>query len=353
MSRSPFRRGFTLVELLVVIAIIGILVALLLPAIQAAREAARRTQCINNLKQLGLACQNYHDTYRVFPPGEGGTTGGGWGTCNVPPGNHQGAMSCFVVMMPFFEQGSLYDTIVDGGFPTSNPWGGYGPYSFTGNYEPWLTSFDNLLCPSDPGATLEGGVARVNYCHSRGDTIYNLRKKDPRGMFGRWSKIKMSSVVDGTSNTVAFSELTIYTARYQMKGGVANIGGLNTNPGICYSRVNPDGTIIETMSSHYNMRGRTWSGGFPVVQGFNTVLAPNGPRCATDRGEWNNHAVLPPDSYHPGGVNVTMVDGSTQFITDSIDTGNLTLPNVISGPSPYGVWGALGSKNGGEAIDMP
>jgi len=140
---------------------------------------------------------------------------------------------------------------------------------------------------------------------------------------------------------------------WPVKGGVSGpAGGLNTNPGSCLLRVNPDGTIQETMSSHYNLRGRTWSGGYPIIQGFTTVLAPNGPRCAVDRGEWS-WGVLPPDSYHPGGVNVTMADGSTQFITDNIDTGNLAAAEVTTGPSPYGVWGALGSKNGRESVELP
>jgi len=323
--------GFTLVELLVVIAIIGILVALLLPAIQAAREAARRSQCVNNLKQLGLALHNYHDTYNVFPPGEGGTNGGGWGVCDVPPGNNVGSLSPFVVMMPFYEQQAEYERIKDGGF---GGWQGFGPHTLRSSYEPWQNTPPNLLCPSDPGAGQKGGCGRVNYCHSRGDSITQIRAKNPRGIFGRWSNLTMASITDGTANTVAFSEHSIYEMRRQLKGGVSGpAGGLNTNPGSCLLRVNPDGTIQETMSSHYNLRGRTWSGGYPIIQGFTTVLAPNGPRCAVDRGEWS-WGVLPPDSYHPGGVNVTMADGSTQFITDNIDTGNLAAAEVTTGPSP-------------------
>jgi prepilin-type processing-associated H-X9-DG protein len=212
----------------------------------------------------------------------------------------------------------------------------------------------NLFCPSDPGSTQEGGCGRVNYCGSRGDSIARIRAKNPRGIFGRASSIKMSSITDGTSNTVAFSEMTIYMSRRRLQGGVAGpIGGLNATPGACLNMLNPDGTIIETMASHYSLRGRTWAGGWPIIQGFTTVLAPNAPRCATGRGEWNGHAVLPPDSYHPGGVNACMADGSTQFITDSIDTGNLAAHEVSVGMSPYGVWGALGSKQGGEPVEMP
>jgi prepilin-type processing-associated H-X9-DG protein len=256
-------------------------------------------------------------------------------------------------MMPFYEQQAEFERIKTGGFPASDPWQGFGPHPLQSGYEPWQLTPPTLLCPSDPGATQEGGCGRVNYCHSRGDSITQIRQKKTRGMFGTFSKIKMSNVVDGTSNTAAFSEHTIYMSRRKMKGGVSGpMGGLDTNPGSCFLRINADGTIQETMSSHYDLRGRTWSGGWPIVQGFTTVLAPNGPRCAPDRGEWQ-WGVLPPDSYHPGGVNLCMVDGSTQFIIDSIDTGNTALPEVTSGPSPYGVWGALGSKDGTEAVAAP
>jgi prepilin-type processing-associated H-X9-DG protein len=259
-------------------------------------------------------------------------------------------------MLPFYEQASLFERIANGGQISGNTWNPFGPHPLRcggPSYEPWQTTLPELLCPSDPGAAQKGGCGRVNYCHSRGDSIQRVNSSNPRGIFGTRSNISMAAITDGTSTTVAFSELCIYMTRRKMHGGVAGpIGGLNSNPGSCYSMVNPDGTITETMSSHYDRRGRTWSGGWPIGQGFTTVLPPNAPRCAPDRGEWQ-WGVLPPDSYHPGGVNVGMADGSTRFVADNIDTGNLSASEPTSGASPYGVWGALGSKDGGEAVDMP
>jgi len=350
--------GFTLVELLVVIAIIGILVALLLPAIQAAREAARRSQCVNKLKQLGLALQNYHDTYNLFPPGMGGTSGSlGWtGSppgCNFPPGNNVGALSPFVGMLPYLEQSPLYERITGDVPGPGGNWQPFGGFPFTTTYEPWTVKLAEFLCPSDSSSGLTG-TGRVNYCYSRGDTITDINNPKPRGMFGRWSNIRMADVRDGTSNTIAFSELCIYQERYRRKGGCANVSGLNTNPGGCYAAIDPTDSnkIIETMASHYSLVGLAWSAGHPVIQGFNTVLPPNAPRCASDRGEWA-WGVFPPDSYHPGGVVGCMVDGSTHFFSGDIDTGDVSVGQVTSGKSPYGVWGALGSKKGQEAAGVP
>lgn len=356
-SRWHSTVGFTLVELLVVIAIIGILVALLLPAIQAAREAARRTQCVNNLKQLGISLHNYHDTYKIFPSGMGGTNGPGWGTCELPGpgGNHTGGMSPYLAMLPYMEQDPLYQEIVTPYPNGATPWAAWGPYSMQANYPPYQARIPGLLCPSDPGASQTGGIGRVNYAHSRGDSINNNQNaQNPRGVFGRWSNIGMQSVLDGTSTTIAFSEVAIYTTLHRLKGGYAIQAGLNTNPGGCLTRIAPDGISLLGVdtSSHYNMSGLYWPAGFPMIQGFTTVLPPNGPRCAPSKGEWN-WGVFSPQSYHPGGVNGCMVDGSTRFFADSIDSGNLAAPEVANGSSPYGVWGAIGSKDGSEGISLP
>jgi prepilin-type N-terminal cleavage/methylation domain-containing protein len=353
---SHSKLGFTLVELLVVIAIIGILVALLLPAIQAAREAARRTQCVNNLKQLGISLHNYHDTYKVFPAGMGGTTGPGWGTCELPGpgGNHTGGMSPYVSMLPFMEQDPLYQEIVNP-YPAATPWAAWGPYPMQASYPPWQAQLPGLLCPSDPGASQTGGIGRVCYAHSRGDSINNnTGLKNPRGLFGQWSFLGMRDVVDGTSTTIALSEVSIYTALNKLKGGYAIVAsGLNTNPGQCLARMNPDGITLNGVdtSSHYNMSGLYWPAGFPIIQGFTTVLPPNTARCAPAKGEWN-WGVFPPQSFHPGGVNGCMTDGSTRFFADSIDSGNLAAAEVGTGSSPYGVWGAIGSKDGAESVSL-
>ena len=154
---SHSKLGFTLVELLVVIAIIGILVALLLPAIQAAREAARRTQCVNNLKQLGISLHNYHDTYKVFPAGMGGTTGPGWGTCELPGpgGNHTGGMSPYVSMLPFMEQDPLYQEIVNP-YPAATPWAAWGPYPMQGELSAVASAAPRFAMPLGSGCQPNG-----------------------------------------------------------------------------------------------------------------------------------------------------------------------------------------------------
>ncbi len=365
MFRSLFRRGFTLVELLVVIAIIGILIALLLPAVQAAREAARRTQCTNKLKQLGLALHNYHDTYGSLPPGMAGTSApGGWGVTDVPPGHNNRNLGPIPMMLPFFEQGPLYDQVTSWYTdPAGQVWSPWGPYPMRGNYGSggylWRIRITDLLCPSDGNAATisTSGGAYENYVFSRGDSIRSAHSlANPRGIFGYYSKLSFASIRDGTSNTIALSERVVYSGiRDRLFGGICTRTGLDINPSQCLAAKGPNGTLLPPFgSSHWQILGRSWAGGFMTATGFNTVLGPNQPTCMNDRGEWQ-WGVCPPSSFHPGGVNGTMADGSVRFFSETIDTGDLTQteptrqsPALVQ--SPYGVWGALGSKDGGEPI---
>src|SRR5688500_16152212 len=164
-KREP--RAFTLVELLVVIAIIGVLVALLLPAVQAAREAARRTQCGNNLKQLTLALHNYHDTYLYLVFRRGGTSGG-----TVDQSN-QNRLSGFIPLLPFLEQKPMYDNIANGDPTITVPPMGktaWNSWPTGGVHIGWNDSPDTLLCPSDNGYSTKLG--RLNsYAFSNGDQV--------------------------------------------------------------------------------------------------------------------------------------------------------------------------------------
>jgi len=345
--------GFTLVELLVVIAIIGILIALLLPAVQAAREAARRSQCTNNLKQAGLALHNYHDTMKTFPFMRGGTSAGG---------NYlstSGTMSGFPSMLPYLEQTALYSQIITPGtYGAAWPaWGWRPTYPPTGysTVNPWSTQVPALLCPSDPYAankslsmTFAGiGVGKTNYALCCGD-MADVESSTPRGIFGVNITTNMAAVLDGTSNTAALGEICTYTWTASVKGGVwANSGTFDnsTAPTNCLAHVGTGGVYSPT-STEAGWRGTVWCEGYAAHSGFNTIIPPNGPSCANWRG---TPGFLTAQSYHPGGANVALADGSVRFISETIDTASLASTSLSTGQSPYGVWGALGSKAGGES----
>ncbi|HVX61538.1 MAG TPA: DUF1559 domain-containing protein [Pirellulales bacterium] len=360
LTSQPAKRGFTLVELLVVIAIIGILIALLLPAVQAAREAARRSQCVNNLKQLGIGLQNYHDIHRSFPIRQGGTN------CYGSP-YHDGnciRASAFVGLLPFIEQQAAFNIISSGGYGAPP----YGPATNIPWYG-WEIQPPSFICPSDtrpaptpvPNTTIGSGTfGEVNYAFSHGDTITaNGQSSSNRGMFCYTTSVRISQVTDGLSNTIAMSErLRVNFAagastNASVKYGAATASFITgvfpqASPGQCLSVAN--GPFYATPSQVNGLFGTMWCDG-PVRRcGFTTVLPPNSPSCVSsdNNGNYNGSGVISPTSNHPGGVNGVMADGSVRFVNEAINTGNLGYSEVSSGPSPYGVWGAMGTKAGGE-----
>ena len=356
-------RGFTLVELLVVIAIIGILIALLLPAVQAAREAARRAQCTNNLKQLGLAHHNYHDSNKCFVYRMGGTE-------NVAPANRL-RRSGFISLLPFFEQTPMYDAIMAGDTNAIPE----GPSGWS-SWGPWNVSPTALHCPSDSGINATG-TDNNSYAFCVGDQIQSIRTRpDQRGIFGvsyqtnraagsRGNALtRIADIKDGTTNTAMMSERLSHAADTGKFRGrdptacaaeevkhtlaVAHVGGsLRNNPAMCYTFT--DGRYFVSGTMLHTYFGQNWHDGEVEIVGFNTVLPPNAPACS-EQGNWGdaNHMVIPPSSSHPGGANLLLADGSVDFISETIDTGDLTVAQPNTGLSRYGVWGAMGSKAGGE-----
>jgi len=364
------RRGFTLVELLVVIAIIGILIALLLPAVQAAREAARRSQCTNNLKQLGVALHNYHDVNNMIPFICGGTGGDVGSTASFGTYNQWCVgctsayrMSGFVSLLPYLEQKAVYDKFAQ---YTFSP-GAWVDIAGSGVYD----KIPAFFCPSDPAAQNYTRPAR-NYVMSMGDWTMQHHDADrqvrnPRGPFGTIRSPRrpgemhsFASVRDGLSNTVAFSERVVGQNIADVKGGAAQsayvMPGTTVLPGMlsivpldCKSTPIVNGRYQNPASG--DLSGRYWSDGSSIASGFNTILPPNAPTCAASNTATQESRILaPPTSNHPGGVNVCMLDGSVRFVSDTIDCGNLSLGLVESGVSNYGVWGALGSRAGAESV---
>jgi prepilin-type N-terminal cleavage/methylation domain-containing protein/prepilin-type processing-associated H-X9-DG protein len=331
------RRGFTLVELLVVIAIIGILIALLIPAVQAAREAGRRSQCLNNLKQIGLAIQNHHDAKGALPPGRNRTMVDGNGLC----------FSAYAYLLPYLEAGSLYDTIDFSANPDAPPQPAIGqtiPY---------------FLCPTDMGhvaVQLQAGSAMHNYPLNTGTTLpvspRNAGGVPVTGIFYENSKINWRDVLDGTSNTVCIGE----TVRSVPGRGESPPGKWDGTPtdGFVLTTGNDNSTNGPELTSYPSQcaagnqlqqtRGSKWLYGAPGHSMYNHMRAPNDPGVDCRGGlphsnrtnaQWDrlSHNVAA-HSRHPGGVNALFCDGHIQFVRSSI---SLT------------VWRAVGSRQGGEA----
>jgi len=355
---SKKRSAFTLIELLVVIAIIAVLIALLLPAVQQAREAARRSQCKNNLKQLGLAIHNYHDVYNLVPMC--GNNGGPGGRRHSP----------FVGMLPYIDQAPLANMIASGG--TEAAVNGTTNY-FQNSFVPWdqnhravVSKIPAIVCPSDGDSQEMGPNGTTNYMFSRGDSSWDTNPgwngnggRGLRGFFvggqGASGTRSFRDVVDGLSNTIAMSE------RIKAKpGGLKVMDGVMTvdinqatyraNASTCLGTAGTNGPgVYNNTGNIRRWTGLRWVDGAPSFTGCTTIIGPNKPSCT--QGGDDVDGIFDPTSFHTGGAQVLMGDGAVRFISENISTGNLTAGAPQgSQTSPYGVWGSLGSVSGGEPV---
>jgi len=325
--------GFTLVELLVVIAIIGVLIALLLPAVQQAREAARRMSCSNNMKQLGIATHNYHDTFGALPPRQGGTVWSG-------NGGHP-RWSGFVNLLPFIEQDNRYDQIDSAG---RHVWHGDGNSGYVGEIDAFICPSDGLYSPTGPDRNAQ--YSPLNYGMNMGDnhTIsFDSTRPDQniRGIFGYLTNTQFRDITDGLSNTLMMSEIIVAPNGDQLGRAVATS---STDPLACRAHLEKNTYTSGTLIAQFRCHGQRWQDGRPGYCAVTTILPPNSATCSTQA----SNGIYTPASRHPGGVLSLFADGSARFIPETIDTGNLSLAPATTGESNYGVWGAIGSKSGGE-----
>jgi len=359
MVRTHRKRGFTLIELLVVIAIIAILIALLLPAVQQAREAARRTQCRNNLKQLGLALHNYHDNFGVLPARQSGP-----GNQNAPNRAGRTRYTAHIPLLPYYDQAPLFTQI---GTLVYDPAGNGVPWA---NVEPWTRNMPAILCPSDSVGPEPNNTGRTrghnSYVYCGGDTIarsdvggngttlLGATPRPARGMFGALVCYGIRDCLDGTSNTIAMSERVMPTG--VLSYGQTSIATTTlTAPAACSAQLLPDKTYpAGTTFTSDTLTGYRWADGANFFAGFATAIPPNGASCfsTTTLNHWGN-VLNTASSRHVGGAHCLMMDGAVRFISENINAGNqaAALPaDTAGGQSPYGLWGALGTKSGGESV---
>lgn len=366
---STARAGFTLVELLVVIAIIGILVGLLLPAVQAAREAARRMSCGNNLKQTGLALHNYESAFKRFPSHMTGSGNMNTAVASGLPGGQRGLYAGWYALMPYLEQTPRYERLESAQI---TPWADNPTGAFLLISQP----LPFLQCPSDAGETDPSRSQRTNvlssYAFSTGDNYSSSQiapgernnaslaiQKLPienRGIFGRYNYPKIGSITDGTSNTLALGERQRPVNLINRGMVTAVVGTITTlQPIVCRATLAGQNYIDPAaIPTGDNAPGYRGLGGNCYFSAFTTILPPNSASCLIAEGSISYHhtnGIWSAGSEHTGGAQFAMADGSVRFISSSIDSGNLATvaPSGTGGTfSPYGAWGALGTKSGGE-----
>jgi prepilin-type N-terminal cleavage/methylation domain-containing protein/prepilin-type processing-associated H-X9-DG protein len=310
------RSGFTLIELLVVIAIIAVLIALLLPAVQSAREAARRIQCVNNLKQIGLALHNYHESRGSLPGADMV-----WNSANPTE------LSGLANILPYLELSNAFNSI---NFDFS--------YQDPTNSTVMMTVVNGFICPSDLADPIPSLGGQTNYMADMGSGIVwqlnvgvNASLPPPNGVFYGDSATKFAHITDGLSNTGFFSERVLADGNNAIVSPIADVF---FSPGF---PTTPDDALAQCLAVDINnlanqfplFMGAPWLNGQHI---FLHVGPPDSRSCGFFAAL---RADMPPSSRHPGGVNFLVGDGSVKFIKDSI---NLQ------------VWRALGTRAGGEVI---
>jgi prepilin-type N-terminal cleavage/methylation domain-containing protein/prepilin-type processing-associated H-X9-DG protein len=336
--------GFTLIELLVVIAIIAVLIALLLPGVQGAREASRRLQCANNLKQIGLALHSYHGVFDTFPPGRVRLRVDFEGRC----------FSTFSQLLPQLEQIAPFNSI---NFNLNSDDENDVDLGSGQNATVRYLMVDTFLCPSDFGQKVWGPRAPVNYLVNTGTTypisLFSASKLPVTGIFFDNSSVRVADITDGTSQTGAVSE----TIKSEHGSAVPlDWDGYSTTTGFVLTRgASNNGGGPELVSYNdqctgaglllLNLRGSSWILGVPAVTMYNHDRTPNDlridcigglthSRCQIDTLDASSLSVAA-RSRHPDGVNALFADGGVRFVKSTI---NLSL------------WRAIGSRNGGEVV---
>ncbi len=329
------RHGFTLVELLVVIAIIGVLVALLLPAVQAAREAARRSQCSNNLKQLAIGFHNYHDTHKKLP------LTSSWITKppNAPQNSNWNGYSAHTMVLPFIEQTTVYNQFRWDQYHYDN-------IGTPGALTVGRTRIGTFLCPTDKDHPNITDTGWNNYGVSEGsNTGWSVNPNEYNGMFARQRYRGFNDVTDGLSNTIMIGEFVKgdnNDSRFTVVGDIVKPPSHAANPKQFWTQAQLDtygAACLSGSGTHQSFAGFRWSAPGNYNTTINTLAPPNWrfPAChdCSGCGQADAQGVFPSRSRHPGGAMHALGDGSVRLIANTVD---------------LRAYQSLGSADGGEAI---
>jgi prepilin-type processing-associated H-X9-DG protein len=408
------RVAFTLVELLVVIAIIGMLIALLLPAVQAAREAARRMQCGNHIKQWSLSLHNFHDSNDRLPSN-------GWdpvwssykrktaGTDNGHRLDWATEYSFRTLLLPYVEQTSMYSELQAGcqwavsqdpydrtdnkqyrGIAKADDWkylakGDDGNWVHGKEASPFGAGFPILSCPSDgKAANKQNAINPSSYVGCAGDATMGYTTGEVannrgtfrvyqaggdyvghRTVFGAMTLAVMS---DGTSNTMGISETCVGTGNNDrtIKGAIVHNIELETGvPSLCRDVRGQNNFVKSGVGISNRSKAGRWGDARIPFSLYYAALPPNSPSCSKAENSDDSYHQVSASSNHSGGVNVGMCDGSVKFVTDSVDSGDPTkrlgdplttdtnqMGHKWTGPSTYGVWGGAATPAGGESTSL-
>ena len=375
------KNGFTLIDLIGVLVIAAMIAGLVFPSIQASREAARRSACANQLRRLGVAIKQYHDTFTVLP-------------CNKFGPGAGDRKSGFTMLLLHLGYEGVYNDIVEAKWQVA--WrkekvDEKGKSVLDAEEKqipgPYCTMIPEFLCPTD-----SNGFDRVpfmlgynNYVFSHGDWITGQNEKFSRGAFipGVW--ISLDAVTDGASNTLAMSERCVCPERdpqiyspeirgvkdrgiQEVPEKVSTKGGVRLDMKdaisenlekqdveLCRKTAEGDYFVGDENVIRINRgwTGSRWADGMHMFTATNTIMPPNGPSCAK-AGNDQSPLLAPPTSYHVTGVNALILDGQVRFVSNSIDCGGdyANKKCVKEGPSPFGVWGAMGSIADSNAVEV-
>lgn len=335
------RTGFSLLELLVVTAIIAFVLVLMTMSVTTSRSTARRMSCSNSFKQIGLAIHNYHSAYKQMPSMMFGTE------------SNQARISGLVSLFPFVEAGSIWETVSNESTFAGVTYPPMGPARYDVNYPPWQADYRSYRCPESKGPA---GI--TNYLFVVGDQVTGLYGHTDgelqRGPFTPQLYSRFRDLSDGLSNTLLMAE----TATREDDGLVGNFclgmgRKIAKSPSSCLDAIHPTLRTLWSPELRRSPKGRgaSFADGSGGVGWINTILPPNSISCAIES-QPLHEGVFSASSRHARGAHGLLADGSVHFISELIDNGDPSLPADLTNPkSPYGVWGALGTRAGMETTE--